>query len=608
MKLPAEFLRLPLDFDAGRLAREIENVPDAAWQPHPQGFPGNDALILVSVGGDLRNDDLAGPMQPTPVLDRCPYLRQVMASFRTVIGRSRLMRIAGSAEASPHFDLNYYWHQRLRIHVPIRTHPDVRFHCGDRAVHMGAGECWVFDTWKTHRVTNPADYARVHLVCDTVGSGPFWDLLAGSHNPFGAGSRSFLPAAVTYRPDADPALQFEAFNAPSVMTPWEQESLLANLIDDLLGADPPAEVARQFQAVLERFRFQWRGLWARFGPDPSGRSAYRHALDQLGARMREFRGQLELPNGADPSDVVARVVIERSLAEPDSAAEGPRTPAARLRRPVFIAAAPRSGSTLLFEALARSPDLVSTGGESHGLIESIPGLDPASRGHDSNALNEDDATPEINRELRRRFVEAVARHEPADRVARLLPDLRLLEKTPKNALRIGFFDKLFPASRFVYLVRDPRENVASLIDAWHSGRFVTYPTLPGWAGPPWSLLLVPGWRELPAEDVPAIAAAQWRTAHEAMLERFEAMPIERVVVVRYEALREDPSGCLRRLADSIGVAPPDVAGSLPLSRHTLTPPDPDKWRRHADELERVLPELEPTWARIRDFCEQRAAI
>ncbi|HKL49918.1 MAG TPA: aspartyl/asparaginyl beta-hydroxylase domain-containing protein, partial [Wenzhouxiangellaceae bacterium] len=212
MRLPAEFLQLSLAFDAERLQAEIDAVPADYWQPHPQGFPGNDALILVSVGGGLRNDELAGPMRPTPALARCPYLRQVMASLRTVIGRTRLMRIAGSAEASPHFDLNYYWHQRMRIHVPIRTHPDVRFHCGDEAVHMQPGECWVFDTWKIHKVTNPADYPRVHLVCDTVGSGPFWDLLAGSVNPRSGEGKPFHPQSVPFRVDADPILQYESFN------------------------------------------------------------------------------------------------------------------------------------------------------------------------------------------------------------------------------------------------------------------------------------------------------------------------------------------------------------------------------------------------------------
>ncbi|MGK7296820.1 MAG: sulfotransferase [Candidatus Wenzhouxiangella sp. M2_3B_020] len=619
MRLPAEFLRLPLSFDAERLQAEIDAVPADDWQPHPQGFPGNDALILVSVAGSLRNDDLAGPMRPTPALARCAYLRQVMASFRTVIGRSRLMRIAGSAEASPHFDLNYYWHQRMRIHVPIRTHPDVRFHCGDESVHMGPGECWVFDTWKTHKVTNPADYPRVHLVCDTVGSGPFWDLLAGSRDPSSPGGRAFEPRPVPFRPDADPVLQYESFNAPPVMTPWEQESLLANLLDDLAAADPPQEVHRQFQARLERFRFQWRGLWARFGPDPAGHAAYRHALDELSRQLRDFAGQLQLANGADPVDIVARVVIERSLGpgaesggtaapEPPSEPAGPERLRLQLRRPVIVGAAPRSGSTLLFEALSASPDLVSIGGESHGVIESIDGLDPSSREDHSNALGPEDADPGTVTALRQRFLEAVVRHEPAERLKALGPELRLLEKTPKNALRIGFFEKVFPAARYVYLVRDPRENISSIIDAWRSGRFVTYPELPGWNGPPWSLLLIPGWKTLPADDVAAIAAHQWRAAHEAMLERFEQLPAERVVTLRYESLRVEPEAALKRLCAALNVAIPDVEGALPLSRHTLTPPDPDKWRRNADDLERVLPMVEDTRRRIEEFLQLRTPV
>ena len=39
-----------------------------------------------------------------------------------------------------------------------------------------------------------------------------------------------------------------------------------------------------------------------------------------------------------------------------------------------------------------------------------------------------------------------------------------------------------------------------MLGAWESGRFVTYPKLPGWEGPPWSMLLTPGWRELEGQD------------------------------------------------------------------------------------------------------------
>lgn len=64
-------------------------------------------------------------------------------------------------------------------------------------------------------------------------------------------------------------------------------------------------------------------------------------------------------------------------------------------RPVVILAAPRSGSTLLFETLSRSKDFWTIGGESHRVFESIRQFSPMTGLCDSNALSADDATPSI---------------------------------------------------------------------------------------------------------------------------------------------------------------------------------------------------------------------
>jgi hypothetical protein len=61
---------------------------------------------------------------------------------------------------------------------------------------------------------------------------------------------------------------------------------------------------------------------------------------------------------------------------------------------------------------------------------------------------------------------------------------------------------------FIYLYRDPRQVLSSMIEAWTSGRFQTYPQLPGWTGPAWSLLLVPGWRAFIGRPLHEIVAAQ----------------------------------------------------------------------------------------------------
>ena len=42
MKLRVRFLQLPILFDAARLAQEVAAIPESAWRPHPQGYPGND--------------------------------------------------------------------------------------------------------------------------------------------------------------------------------------------------------------------------------------------------------------------------------------------------------------------------------------------------------------------------------------------------------------------------------------------------------------------------------------------------------------------------------------------------------------------------------------
>ena len=194
MRLDTELVKLPLRFDADRLAAEVAAFGEEDWRPHPQGHPGNSALPLIAAGGDPADDATKGPMRPTPHLARCPYLRQVLASFGAVLGRTRLMRLDGNAEATAHADTNYYWMQRVRIHVPVVTQPEVRFLCGDREVHMAAGEAWIFDTWKVHNVLNPNPTRRIHLVSDSVGSAAFWDLVAAGERPFGAPGHAPRPA------------------------------------------------------------------------------------------------------------------------------------------------------------------------------------------------------------------------------------------------------------------------------------------------------------------------------------------------------------------------------------------------------------------------------
>jgi hypothetical protein len=260
-----------------------------------------------------------------------------------------------------------------------------------------------------------------------------------------------------------------------------------------------------------------------------------------------------------------------------------------IERPIIIVSPPRSGSTLLFETLSLSPDLWTVGGESHRVIEGVETLHPRSRGWESNRLDAAAADAATVRLVRRRFHAALrdrdGRRPPSSPTSRV----RLLEKTPRNALRIPFLRRVFPRATFVYLHREPAETMSSMLDGWRSGRYVSYPRLPGWRGLPWSFLLVPQWRSVSSDDLAATVAHQWATATSILLDDLGAVPREQRCVVRYADLVADPREAIGALSRRLGVRWDTViADSLPLSSTTLDPPHPDKWRRNADELEPML--------------------
>ena len=60
------------------------------------------------------------------------------------------------------------------------------------------------------------------------------------------------------------------------------------------------------------------------------------------------------------------------------------------KQPIIILSAPRSGSTLLFETLAKSDELWTIGGESHAVIEGMPEFSPGYQDSISNQLTEKD--------------------------------------------------------------------------------------------------------------------------------------------------------------------------------------------------------------------------
>src|SRR3569623_1204749 len=291
MKLQVPFLQLPLRFDAERAAAEIAALGEDVWRPHPQGYPGNSALPLTAAYGDANSDAVRGPMRATPQLQRCPYIRQVLHSLGAVLGRSRLMRLAGQAEVTPHVDIDYYWREHVRVHLPVITQPEVSFHCGGEITHMAAGECWIFDTWRRHNVINAADRARIHIVADTVGGPGFWQLL-GAAKTHGAPPPGWQPHFIAPQPGDHP-LRLESVTLPTVKTPWEVREHLGFV----LGEAAPAARLSAIHGLVGHFARHWQALWALWGDSSEGWPEYREARDRFVAELRHLGDGLLLRNG-----------------------------------------------------------------------------------------------------------------------------------------------------------------------------------------------------------------------------------------------------------------------------------------------------------------------
>ena len=646
MKLDTEFYKLPLQFDVKRMAEEVAQFSESDWRKHPQGYPGNTAISLIAVNGNAANDSPRGLMRATWYLERCPYIRQVLASFGAVLGRTRLMRIAGEGDASAHVDTNYYWIQRVRVHVPIITQAEVRYICNGKSVHMAAGETWIFNTWRMHNSINPTPQPRIHLVSDTVGSPFFWDLVSKAEQPFGANpSAQIPPRLISFEPGRAHDVQTESVNFPIVMTPEEQSFHIKWIMDECAKVEFASQAAIvKLAGILESFQGQWRALWAQHGTRSTGWPAYAQLLEQVQKSLEPLNNVLKLPNDMEAVEIVLQALVRPALntdlaVEPSAApvvsmapiapiipiapitpmggmgsmgimtppaaarAQVPPTPQgpARFERPIFIVSAPRSGSSLLFETLMRAPGLFTIGGESHLVFERIVKLNPGFREYDSNRLTATDADPKTAQLVKEGFL-ATLRDRGNQRIPPGTRAIRMLEKTPKNALRIPFLNAIFPDALFIYLYRDPAENMSSILEAWKSGHFVTYPNLPEWPGLQWSLLLIPHWRQLRGKPVEEVAAAQWSCANQCIMDDLAQISATRVCSLSYTELMADPQAQMKKLCQFAGIEwDQDLRGQLPHSQHTLTPPDPEKWRKNAAALENVLKHAEPVAAKAKEM-------
>ena len=239
-------------------------------------------------------------------------------------------------------------------------------------------------------------------------------------------------------------------------------------------------------------------------------------------------------------------------------------------RPLVIIGAGRSGTNMLRDCLTRLDGVVTWPCDEINYI-----WRHGNRAAPTDELDPGRATPSVRHYIRDRF-DDIAR-ESRGSAGDGKPFV--VEKTCANSLRVPFVDAVLPEARYLYIVRDGRDVVASARRRWKApldlgyilakARYVPASDLPYYAsryalnrldklrakdaalsvwGPRFE-----GMRELAAEqDLDAVCAAQWARCVELSDAAFDAMAPERVMRLRYEDFVRAPAERLEAIGRFAG--------------------------------------------------------
>lgn len=301
-----------------------------------------------------------------------------------------------------------------------------------------------------------------------------------------------------------------------------------------------------------------------------------------------------------------------------------------IRRPVVLLGPARSGTTMLFNVMSSHPDLWSLYRESDAIIEKFfpvemsPGC--------SDAVGSKDLEGPIASAMREQFWQGVGNVGESQvglsqKTARFMrsslgrsllsvpglsrlrlsmlssrrgrrnkpTEIRIVEKTPENCLRVGMLEQVFERPLYIHLTRDPRSAIASIYTGWQDRAEFKRFRLPegfvigDYEQDHWCFGLMPGWERLNGAELIEICAHQWLAYSKYARIQLEEVG-NRSIRVAYEELVSDPHRVLTRIAEWADLDPHPFerfVSGMPIV-NAATNPEPNKWMRVKDRIDRIV--------------------
>ncbi|WP_200875054.1 sulfotransferase family protein [Methylomarinum vadi] len=261
----------------------------------------------------------------------------------------------------------------------------------------------------------------------------------------------------------------------------------------------------------------------------------------------------------------------------------------RLEKPIFIIGCSRAGTTLVYKTFSESSCLGTLQKETHDFWAQLHPL--SERNWDSHSIDRTLASEKDRDIVTHYFYTQTGKK-------------RIVDKNNQNGLSVPYLYKLFPDAHFVFIKRNPGDNIDSLIKGWNkAGEFGTWAdNLPETIAIDngkyrrWCFFLAEGWRQLTKANIEEVCAFQYKAINEAILSAKKTIPTEQWHEVSYEMLIANPIDEFKKLFEGCCV-PFDNAIEehcrtiLDKPYNTFSEIGVEKWKKsvNREKIERILP-------------------
>ncbi|MEZ0123242.1 MAG: sulfotransferase [Candidatus Reddybacter sp.] len=269
-----------------------------------------------------------------------------------------------------------------------------------------------------------------------------------------------------------------------------------------------------------------------------------------------------------------------------------------LTQPIFVVGCSRAGTTLVYKTFSESKELGSLQKETHDFWADLhPPEERSWAGHEIAATSASDYD---RQQASRLFYGATGKR-------------RIVDKNNQNGLSIPYLYALFPDAHFVFIKRNPGDNVDSLINGWGkddefgswSAALPAEVRIDKGAYRNWCFFIAEGWRDYYRSSIEEVCAFQYEAINRAILGAREDIPAEQWHEVSYEALLVSPVNEFRRLFEGCELhfdtrIEQHCADVLGKPYNTFSAIGVDKWRGGGNKarVEKALETLGPVSAAL----------